>query len=167
MAWHMPPVWQALDGAVEIHEDSTLLREQRRLREATRATLAAVAADVRGGLLATVGVGSALVEDERTSINVELPPGTDTLSITRAIELENVEAWCDERGQVHVAIGPWYSTKDVDQIVLCVTKVVHVLLGLHATDTSVQSQPKGLGKRLLASVMEIMLLEKRSAQKKD
>ncbi len=46
--------------------------------------------------------------------------------------MENVEAWCDENRYVHAAIGPWYSTKDVDQVVLSITKVVHVKLGLHA-----------------------------------
>ncbi len=164
LAWNIPPVWSKLDGSVEAPESSKVLREQRRLREATRATLASIATDVRAGLLETVGVGSALVEDERASILIELPPGANAETIAHAIDLENVEAWCDERGRVHVAISPWYTTKDVDQTVLSVIKVVHVLLGLHATD--IQAQPKGLWGRMLASVMEIMLLEKRASLKR-
>lgn len=96
--------------------------------------LAAVANDVRLGLQETVGIDAKWVEGERASVVISLPEGTDTHFIARAIDLENVEAWCDEHNQVHVAIGPWYSTKDVDQVVLSITKVVHVLLGLHATD---------------------------------
>jgi hypothetical protein len=163
LAWNIPPVWRTLDGAVEIAEGSKVWRGQRRLRDATRAALAAIAADVRAGLLETVGVGSSLVEDERASLLIELPPEADAATIAHAIDLENIEAWCDERGRVHVAVSPWYTTKDVDQTVLSVVKVVHVLLGLHATDA--QAQPKGLWERMLASVMEIMLLEKHASQK--
>lgn len=69
----------------------------------------------------------------RASVVITLPEGTNARHIALAIDLENVEAWCDEDGRVHVAIGPWYTTKDTDQVVLSVTKVTHVLLGLHAT----------------------------------
>ena len=101
-----------------------------------RKTLAALAEDVRTGLLETVGIRSRLVEGEKASILLDLPFGTDTELIARAVDLENVEAWRDPHGKVHVAIGPDYSTKDVDQVVLSVTKVVHVLLGLHAPKPS-------------------------------
>lgn len=94
-----------------------------------------------------------------------LPPGTDTELISRAIDLENVEAWLGEDGRVHVGIGPWYSTKDVDQMVLSITKVVHVMLGLHASD--VQPRPKGLRQRLLSAVAEVLAAQKRAAEKKE
>jgi hypothetical protein len=94
--------------------------------------LAAVANDVRLGLLETVGVPAQWHEAERASVVLTLPQDTDTHFIAHAIDLENVEAWCDDQARVHAAIGPWYTTKDVDQVVLSITKVTHVLLGLHA-----------------------------------
>lgn len=74
---------------------------------------------MRAGLLETVGVDCQLVIDDYCSITLNLPEGTDTQLVARAIDLENVEAWLDESKKVHIAINPWYSTKDVDQIVLC------------------------------------------------
>ncbi|HEY2384342.1 MAG TPA: hypothetical protein VGK48_24465 [Terriglobia bacterium] len=119
---------------------------QRRLIAQTRKTLSTIAEDVRRGLLETVGIQSRLLESERTAIEIDLPPGADMELIARAIDLENVEAWLDKGSRVHVAIGPWYSTKDVDQVVLSVTKVVHVLLGLHAS----KPEPQGVLHRWLA-----------------
>ena len=134
MAWNVPAVMSG--SAPERNaepEGSTVPEAQRQLVQATRQALDAIAEDVRTGLLETVGIHSRLIQADRTSIAIDLPEGVDTELIARAIDLENVEAWRDPEGKVHVAIGPWYSTKDVDQVVLSVTKTVHVLLGLHAT----------------------------------
>ncbi len=169
MAWHVPLIMRNLQGeANAAPEGSNVPGAQRQLLAATRATLSAIGADVRAGLLETVGIESKLAEGERASIVLELPSGTDTESVARAIDMENVEAWCDEEGRVHVAISPWYSTKDVDQTVLSIIKVVHVLLGLHASDQQgARTQPKGLVQRFLASMLEIMLLQKRFGQEKE
>lgn len=165
MAWRIPPVATGAQGRVPAGpEGSRVPKAQERLLKATRDVLVAVAEDVRSGLSETVGVVGELSEAERASVIVELPDGTDAEVIACAIDMENVEAWCDERGRLHVAIGPWYSTKDVDQVVLSTTKVLHVLLGLHATD---RRQPASLTQRILASVVEIMTLQKRLADKKD
>lgn len=136
MAWHLPPLLAGLAPGQSITSPpgSTVAWAQMRLLEATRMALAAVANDVRLGLQETVGIAAEWAEGERSSVVITLPEGTDAQFIARAIDLENVEAWCDEHHRVHVAIGPWYSTKDVDQVVLSITKVVHVLLGLHAAD---------------------------------
>lgn len=101
------------------------------LMASTLTMLAAVAHDVNLGLQETVGVFAKFVEGEQASVVISLPEEADPRIIAYAIDLEHVEAWCDEEGMVHVAIGPWYTTKDVDQVVLSVTKVLHVLLGLH------------------------------------
>ena len=85
--------------------------------------------------------------------------------IARAIDAENVEAWCDERGRVHVAISPWYSTKDVDQVVLSVTKVVHVLLGLHAADATQTTEGAVFWRRWLSVAMEIAALQKQQSRR--
>ncbi len=170
MAWSIPPIMRSYqDNAITAPEGSSVAREQIRLLSSTRATLSAIGADVRAGLLETVGVESALAEGESASIILDLPPDTDTTSVARAIDMENIEAWCDERGRVHVAISPWYSTKEVDQTALSIIKVVHVMLGLHASDVqqSAQTRPKGLIQRLLVSMMDIMLLQKRSGQGKN
>ncbi len=165
LAWRVPPiVSNARDGAIPGPADSRVPRAQKQLHAATRAVLKAVAEDVSTGLRETVGVGSALAEGDRSSVVLELPPGTDTEQIARAIDLENVEAWCAEDGRVHVGIGPWYSTKDVDQVVLSIIKVVHVLLGLHASD--VQPQPKRFLQKILTSVAEVLAAQKRAAKKK-
>ena len=136
MAWHLPPLLTGLAPGQSITgpPGSTVAWAQMRLLEATRMALAAVANDVRLGLQETVGIAAEWAEGERASVVITLPEGTDTQFIARAIDLENVEAWCGEHNRVHVAIGPWYSTKDVDQVVLSTTKVVHVLLGLHASN---------------------------------
>ena len=115
---------------------------QNQLFQATRQALAAIAQDVANGLAETVGLRCAwdteLAAEQRCSVILEIPvallAGIEAAYLARAIDLENVEAWCDEQQQVHVAIGPWYSIKDVDQVVLSITKVMHVKLGLHATD---------------------------------
>jgi hypothetical protein len=131
----------------------------------TEDVLNAIARDVRGGLLETVGVESSLsLDNERSSMRLELPEGSDTELIARAIDAENIEAWRDEQNKVHIAINPWYSTKDVDQAVLCTIKVIHVLLGIHATDTA---QPKTFGQKLLASVVEVMQIQKGAEKGKD
>lgn len=160
MAWRVPPVIsKAEDGTIAGPQGSRVPRTQKRLLEATRASLKAVAEDVRSGLLETVGVRSSWEEEsERASVVIELPPNADAEQIARAIDLENVEAWRDERGRVHIAIGPWYSTKDVDQVVLSITKVVHVMLGLHASDVQ-PGAPQGLLQKLLTAVAEVMALE--------
>lgn len=166
VAWQIPPLWKSLkDKSGQAPDGSRVLREQEGLRVITMRTLAAIAEDVRVGLLETVGIKSSLAEDDRCSILLELPQGTDTELIARAIDAENIEAWCDGKSQVHVAIGPWYTTKDVDQVVLTVTKVVHVLLGIHAADST--QPPSRLTQRLLVAVRDIMLLEKNGVPKKD
>lgn len=50
--------------------------------------------------------------------------------MAHAVDLENVESWLDEDGCVRVGIGPWSTTKDVDQVILAVTKVAHEFTGL-------------------------------------
>lgn len=107
---------------------------QERLCEAARQALAAVAADVRQGLLETVGLESGWVEGECASVLVQLLPGMEPEYVAHAINLENVEAWLGENGSVRVGIGPWHTTKDVDQVILAVTKVVHEFTGLLGVD---------------------------------
>ena len=166
LAWRVPPVVSNAKGdSPTCPEDSRVPRAQKKLLVTTRAALKAVAEDVRSGLSETVGIDSVWMEADRSSVVLELPPDTDTEVIARAIDLENVEAWRDEDGRVHVGIGPWYSTKDVDQVVLSITKVVHVMLGLHASD--VQPQPKGFLQKILHSVAEVLAAQKRAAEKKD
>lgn len=114
---------------------------QKRLLDATHTALAAIAADVRDGLAQTTGVGATWVDGEQRASVVldlsekDLPPGVTLEIVARAIDLENIEAWCDTEGRVRVGINVWNSIKDTDQTVLAVTKVTHVLLGMHATDT--------------------------------
>ena len=165
-AWRIPPVWENLQANdLVVPKNSTVPQNQKRLLAATREVLTAIAKDVREGLLETVGVESSLsMDDGRCSVVLELPEGTDTELVARAIDLENVEAWHDESGKVHVGINPWYSTKDVDQTVLCTIKVIHVLLGIHATDTE---QPKTFKQKLLSSVADIMAAQKGVAKRKD
>lgn len=130
LAWRQPPAAK-VDDAANQPSGSMVPWAQRRLRQATRRALAAVAADVRAGLIETVGVRATRADGDRSSVVLGLPDGVDTARIATAIDLENVEAWTDENDRVHVAISPWYTTKDTDQVVLAITKVIHVLLGLH------------------------------------
>ncbi|MGH9841769.1 MAG: hypothetical protein ACREEM_23695 [Blastocatellia bacterium] len=137
MAWRIPAVMANIQTlANEKPVGSMLPWAQTQMFNATQQALAAVAQDVANGLAETVGIrcvwGTELRADERCSVVIELPPGADPEYVARAIDMENVEAWCDENRYVHVAIGPWCSTRDVDQVVLSITKVVHVKLGLHA-----------------------------------
>lgn len=137
MAWRVPaPMVAVRDLVNEKPVGSMVPWAQTQLFQATQLALSAVAKDIAQGLAETVGIrcewATELKADEPCSVVIELPEGTDTQYIARAIDLENVEAWCDDNGYVHVAIGPWFSVKDVDQTVLSITKVVHVLLGLHA-----------------------------------
>ena len=149
---------------MSVPENSSVLQNQKKMFDATRAVLTAIARDVREGLLETVGVKSSLSMDNGCcSVVLELPQGTDTELVARAIDLENVEAWRDEAGKVHVGINPWYSTKDVDQTVLCTIKVIHVLLGIHASDTP---QPKTFKQKLLTSIAEVMQIQKGAGKEK-
>lgn len=127
--------------------------------------LHSIAEDVSGGLVETVGVKSSFsIDDGRCSMRLELPEGADTELLARAIDAENVEAWLDAERQVRVAINPWYSTKDVDQTVLCTIKVIHVLLGIHATD---QMPPQTLKQKLLSSIADIMQIQTNTEKKKN
>lgn len=109
---------------------------QRKLYDATLNALAAIAADVRQGLLETVGLESEwwTEDNERASVIVYLPENANPEYIARAINQENLEAWLDEEKRLHIAIGPWYTIKDVDQVVLCTVKVVHQFTGLIGID---------------------------------
>jgi DUF1009 family protein len=166
MAWRVPAVWKALQtDKLSVPENSKVLSNQKQLLKATQSTLNAVYRDVREGLLETVGVNCTLVTDERCSVALDLPEGTDTELVARAIDLENVEAWRDPQGKVNVAVNPWYSTKDVDQTVLSAVKVIHVLLGIHASDGTI-ARPKTLKQKLLASVAEVLVIQKDVGRKK-
>lgn len=131
---------------------------QKQLVKAARATLDAVFADVRTGLRETVGVDCSLAINERCSIVLDLPAETDAEQIARAIDLENVEAWRDADGSVHVGVSPWFSAKDVDQAVLSTVKVIHVLLGIHASDTN---KPKSFGQKIFGAIAEIINIQKK------
>lgn len=134
-------------------------QKQKQLLNAANAALAAIASDIRGGLLETVGIKSSFsIDDEnRCSMLLELPAGTDAKAISEAIDAENVEAWLDEAGKVRVGISPWLSTKDIDQTVLCAIKVIHVLLGIHASDNA---PPKSFGQKIMAAVTDVMNAQK-------
>jgi hypothetical protein len=163
MAWRMTPVMaSASDGSLISPEGSRVAEAQKQLLKVTREAMRAAAEDMRQGLLETVAVKSRMIEGEKCGIAIELPHGTDLEMIARAIDLENVEAWLGENGQVHVAIGPWYSTKDVDQVVLTTTKVVHVLLGLHAAPALPQAEHLTFAQRLMRSAADVMVLLKQS-----
>lgn len=127
------------------------------MRQQTLAVLAAIARDVRHGLLETVGVDSELSLNDRVSVVIKLPENTDVELIARAIDLENVEAWLDAQRRVNLGISPYFSTKDVDQTVLAAVKVIHVLLGLHAAESN---QPKTFAQKMMFSIAEIMQLRK-------
>lgn len=159
-AERMPPNWKTMqENVLDVPEGSFVPQRQEKMVRATLAVLNAIAVDVSGGLLETVGIESSLSigEDGRCSMCLALPEGTDTESVALAIDAENVESWVDELSKVHVAINPWYSTKDVDQTVLSATKIVHVMLGIHAADTA---PPKTLTQKLLTSIAEIMQIQK-------
>lgn len=160
-AWRIPPIWETLnENVLVIPEGSTVPQKQEKMLRATYEVLMAVAKDIREGLLETVGVDSTLsMIDGRCSMVLQLPDGGDTEKIAGAIDMENVEAWRDEPGKVHIGVSPWYSTKDVDQTVLSAVKVVHVMLGIHATDNKA-AKPKTLRQKLLSSVMDVMQIQK-------
>lgn len=109
---------------------------QKNLHSSTLNVLAAIAADVKRGLLETVGLESEWWTEraDRASIVVYLPENVDAEYIAEAVELENLEAWLDDEKYFHVAIALWYSTKEVDQTVLCVIKVVSQFTGLLNVD---------------------------------
>ncbi len=159
LAWRIPPVWKDLQtGEASAAENSKVLQNQKQLMKAALTTLDAIFADIRQGLRETVGIDCELVVDGRCSVVLNLPAETDTETIARAIDLENIEAWRDESGRVHVGISPWLSTKEVDQTVLSPVKVIHVLLGVHASDSA---EPKTFGQKIFGAVAEIMTLQKK------
>lgn len=163
-AWRVPAIWKDLPtNKLTAPENSKVLANQNRLREQTLATLEQVFRDVREGFLETVGTNCKLVVEEVCSITLDLPAETDAETIARAIDLENVEAWLDEAGKVHIGLSPWFSTKDVDQTVLSAVKVIHVLLGIHATDTE---KPKTFKQKLLGSIAEVMQIQQGTGKKK-
>ena len=157
--WKVPPIWESLRlGDAPAPETSKVSAAQKMLMKATLTTLDTVFADVRGGLLETVGIECVLSIEEKCSFILTLPETADTEQVARAIDLENIEAWRGENGRVHVALSPWLSTKDVDQTVLSAVKVIHVLLGVHATDNAA---PPTLKQKIFGAVAEIMSLQKK------
>lgn len=111
-----------------------------RLNDAVRHVLAAVAADVCKGLAETLGGKAVWCDDEPASVVIHVRKEAEPEYVAQAIDAENIEAWCSESGAVHVGTHPWHSIKDTDQIVLTVTKVLHVLYGLHATNNESHQQ---------------------------
>ena len=167
-AWRIPPIWKALqENVLTVPEGSTVPQRQKKMFSATYEVLTAVAKDVREGLLETVGVDSALsLDGGRCSMILHLPENADAKKMAEAIDLENIEAWLDERNKVHIAVSPWYSTKDADQTVLSAVKVIHVMLGIHASDTEA-AKPKTLKQKLLSSVIEVIQIQKSAGRDKD
>ncbi|MEP6901762.1 MAG: hypothetical protein ABJA66_08430 [Actinomycetota bacterium] len=165
-AWRIPLVWKDLqENVLSIPEGSFVPSKQELMLRSTQEVLNAIAADVRGGLLETVGVESSIsLEDERCSMILALPATADPKKIAEAIDAENVEAWQDGQNRVHLAINPWYSTKDVDQTVLCAIKVIHVLLGLHAV---CEVKPKTFGQKLLSSLRDVLNAQQEAKKTKD
>lgn len=159
MAWRVPPTLAKLDSVdAPPPQGSRVAREQRKLFRAAQRTLEEICIDVRAGLAETVGIGVEFVLTERASVVLLIPTQAtdfDSVRFALAIDLENVEAWCDETNRIHVGLNPFHSTKDTDQTVLAITKVVHVMLGLHAND-AVSTRPAGLLKRLLAAATEVV-----------
>ena len=165
-AWQIPSVWKGLqENELTDAENSKVIQKQQRLFNATREVLTEIVRDIREGLLETVGVdGDFSTADGRCSIVLNLPADADTGTIAQAIDAENIEAWRDEQGRVHIAVNPWYSTKDVDQTVLSAVKVIHVMLGIHAADAEA-TKPKTLGQKILASLAEVMQIQKEADKK--
>lgn len=159
LAWRIPPVWNNLtDADASVSKGSRVLPNQKYLVKAIDAVLKSIASDIKSGLLETVGVASAFsLDDERCSMVLELPANTDTKLVAKAIDAENVEAWLDRQNKVHIAVSPWYSTKDIDQTALSTIKVLHVLLGMHADDANGQSET--LKEKFLRSISEIVKVQ--------
>lgn len=122
---------------------------QTNLLHAAQTALASIAADVHAGLQQTVGATAEWVSeinenDPRASIAIGgLPTDADVEMIARAVDLENVEAWLDEDSRVRIGISLWMTTNDIDQIVLAVTKVLHVKYGMHAAHIEPHQHPHG------------------------
>lgn len=120
---------------------------QTNLLHAAQTALASIAADIHTGLQQTVGASAEWIDqvdgrDARASVVIGgLPADADVQMIARAIDLENVEAWMDEDSRVRVGISLWMTTKDVDQTVLAVTKVLHVKYGMHAAHIEPHQHP--------------------------
>ena len=135
-AWRIPATAQI--AQFESPAGSMVGYMQKNLYQATLNTLAAIAADVRRGLLETVGLESEwwTEKSDRASVVVYLPDNLDAEYIAEAVDVENLEAWLDEEKRFHIGIAPWYSTKDVDQTVLCVIKVVSQFTGLLGVDSN-------------------------------
>jgi len=161
-AWHLPPI---REKNFSTPEGSVVPQKQEAMFSAIREVLTAIAADVREGLLETVGVESEFsAEDGRCSMILKLPPQADSEMIAQAIALENADAWCDDKKRVHLGINPWFSTKDIDQTVLCAIKVIHVLLGLHAV---CEIKPKTFGQKILASLIDVLKAQKEASANKN
>lgn len=138
IAWRTPKVFS---GNTAVPENSMVPFMQEKLAAALNNTLAAIAADVRQGLLQIVGLESEWWTDdpEKASVLVDLPAAIDPAYAAEAINLENLEAWLDAERRLHIAISPFYTTKDVDQTVLCVVKVVCQFTGI----IDVETDPRG------------------------
>ncbi len=160
-AWVIPPVWKFLkDNNYEDPENSTVPRDQIKLIKETERVLQSIARDMRLGLLETVGIESVFsTANDRCSIVLQLPDGSDAGQIAAAVDAENIESWLDAQGKVNVAVNPWFSTKDVDQAVLSTIKVIHVLLGVHAAD---DAPPPTFKQKLFASLAEILETQKKA-----
>lgn len=127
LAWELPPLMrEAQERALTGPAGSLVAPAQWNLFASTMRVLDAIADDARNGLRETLGIECRLASSEKAAIALDLPPGIDPRTVAAAIDRENIEAWC-KHGQVHVAIGPWYTTQDIDYIVLSVTKVLQFL----------------------------------------
>lgn len=129
LAWRTPKVFS---GNTSVPEDSMVPYMQEKLLASINYTLAAIASDIKEGLLQTVGLESEWWTEnpEKASVVIYLPENINPEYAAHAIDLENLEAWIDDKKRLHIAISPFYTTKDVDQTVLCIVKVVCEFTGL-------------------------------------
>lgn len=135
MAWQIPQLFYD-GGLIPAMPGSKVPYMQKRLFDATQNALAAVAEDICIGFKLTVGLNAYwfLEATEKTSVIVEIPENIDLDYVVEAVNAENLECWKDEQNRFHVAIGPYFSTKEVDHVVLCTIKVVHEFTGLLFVD---------------------------------
>jgi hypothetical protein len=128
LAWELPALMrEAQERALTGPAGSLVAPAQWSLFASTMRVLDAIADDARNGLRETLGIECRLATGEKAAIALDLPPGIDPRTVAAAIDRENIEAWC-KNGHVHVAIGPWYTTQDIDYVVLSITKVLQFLI---------------------------------------
>jgi hypothetical protein len=138
VGWLDAAVWRSFDDGDLLPE---VAEAQRAAASALRTAQAAVSRLVIVGIGEAIGV-VAFPSVDGAGVSLALPVEGHAETVVQALLAENVTAYLSEdagRTWATVGVAPWYRADEIDHVVLCVAKVIHVIFGIHPSSMDEQA----------------------------